>query len=164
MANPMHNRDKTHCPRGHPYVEDNIVWDKRENGRLGRKCAECHRQLQREHQARWRAKRKADPEWRALQVRRAMAYAAAQPQRERAHQLVAGAIKKGTLVRAEACERCGKRPTLPDRIEASHDSYDKPLEVEWLCRRCHAAKDRKLWPVKQASVLISGTGLAESTR
>ncbi len=32
---------KTHCPQGHEYVEDNILWDKRSDGRKGRKCKTC---------------------------------------------------------------------------------------------------------------------------
>ena len=33
-----HNRDKTECPKGHPYLEPNILWDE---GR--RRCRECER-------------------------------------------------------------------------------------------------------------------------
>jgi hypothetical protein len=60
-------------------------------------------------------------------------------EKTRAHSRVARAIKKGTLVRPDTCERCGEEC----RPEASHDDYSKPLEVEWLCRLCHARKDNR---------------------
>lgn len=59
------------------------------------------------------------------------------PERSRARNKVARAIKRGDLIRPDACGRCGK----PCKPEASHDDYDRPLDVEWLCRLCHRAKD-----------------------
>lgn len=57
----------------------------------------------------------------------------------RAHLAVARAIRAGRLVRPEICGRCGEAR----KIEASHDDYSRPLDVEWLCRQCHALKDRR---------------------
>lgn len=51
----------------------------------------------------------------------------------RAHAAVARALKSGVLVRPDRCEDC-ETPCKPD---AHHDDYDRPLEVRWLCRRCH---------------------------
>ena len=42
------------------------------------------------------------------------------------------AIRKGTLVR-QPCEICDSDVD----IAAHHDDYSKPLEVRWLCRKCH---------------------------
>ena len=39
--------------------------------------------------------------------------------------------RRGKLV-PQACERCGD----PDTVK-HHDDYGKPLQVRWLCRRCH---------------------------
>lgn len=50
------------------------------------------------------------------------------------HQKVHRAVEKGTLIRAEHCEKCG----LISKTEGHHEDYSKPLEVKWLCRRCHA--------------------------
>ena len=58
------------------------------------------------------------------------------PDAVRAHNAVARALRKGTLVR-QPC-RCGN-----PRSEAHHPDYSKPLEVEWLCRRCHAEDHRR---------------------
>jgi hypothetical protein len=51
----------------------------------------------------------------------------------RANAAVQRAIQKGILERRAACENCG----AADNIQAHHENYDKPLEVEWLCVPCH---------------------------
>jgi hypothetical protein len=61
--------------------------------------------------------------------------------REFARIMLASAIRNGQLVRPESCERCGAQPGL-DRLGRSlihghHRDYNKPLEVEWICVRCH---------------------------
>lgn len=56
----------------------------------------------------------------------------------KAHSAVRNAIRRGDLVRPDTCSRCG----IVGKIEASHDDYARPLDVEWLCRRCHAHKDQ----------------------
>lgn len=48
-----------------------------------------------------------------------------------AHNAVARAIKKGTLLR-KPCIKCNSEKTV-----AHHEDYDKPLEVTWLCQPCH---------------------------
>ena len=63
----------------------------------------------------------------------------------RAHVAVQRAIKRGTLVKPDTCERCGNK----EQITAAHDSYDRPLDVRWLCRSCHTKEDRarpKIYP------------------
>lgn len=55
-----------------------------------------------------------------------------------AHYLVFMAIKEGVLTRPSTCAKCGRGK----RIEAHHENYYKPLDVIWLCNRCH----RKLHP------------------
>lgn len=53
------------------------------------------------------------------------------PNKYRAHGIVAYAIKQGNLY-PEPCEICGKKKT-----EAHHDDYSKPLNVRWLCSKHH---------------------------
>jgi hypothetical protein len=49
----------------------------------------------------------------------------------RAHDLVARAIRAGTLKKGR-CTVCGSL-----RSEAHHPRYDQPLLVEWMCRKHH---------------------------
>jgi hypothetical protein len=60
----------------------------------------------------------------------------------RAHGIVSHAIRSGRLKRPEICSACPTR----GKIEAHHEDYSKPLEVTWLCKKCHSktwTKDRK---------------------
>lgn len=43
------------------------------------------------------------------------------------------AIYHGIVIRGDKCEDCGS--TL--NIQCHHFDYSKPLEVVWLCRKCH---------------------------
>jgi hypothetical protein len=47
-----------------------------------------------------------------------------------AHIIVGNALRHGKLIR-QPCA-CGN-----PKSEAHHEDYSKPLEVVWLCRRCH---------------------------
>jgi transposase-like protein len=54
--------------------------------------------------------------------------------------IVERAIKKGLIERPQICQECSttcapvnNRP----QIEAHHDDYNHPLNVRWLCRKCH---------------------------
>lgn len=55
-----------------------------------------------------------------------------QRKKERAHSLVTEALKDGRLVR-QPCQECGRVDSI-----AHHPDYDKPLEVQWVCRPHHA--------------------------
>ena len=52
---------------------------------------------------------------------------------------VFSAVESGRLVPADRCEKCGSA----SEIEAHHPDYDRPLEVKWLCVKCHRAEHRK---------------------
>ena len=62
------------------------------------------------------------------------------PERNRARRAVSSAIKRGMLTRPKHCNDCG----LESYCEAHHESYDKPLNVMWLCRKCHEQRDAQL--------------------
>ena len=58
-----------------------------------------------------------------------------------AHLAVQRAVRNNKL-EPQPCEVCGKTKT-----EAHHDDYDKPLEIRWLCHKCHMvyhAKERRI--------------------
>jgi hypothetical protein len=50
------------------------------------------------------------------------------------------ALRIGALVRPESCDHCGTASRLADGrtgIQAHHSDYNRPLDVLWLCQRCH---------------------------
>jgi ribosomal protein L37E len=53
------------------------------------------------------------------------------PRQTRARTLIHAAIRRGDVAR-RPCEVCGTEPA-----QAHHHDYDKPLDVQWLCRRHH---------------------------
>jgi hypothetical protein len=46
------------------------------------------------------------------------------------------AVRSGKLTRPTSCPKCGRSDS---RIEGHHADYERPLDVEWLCFRCHRA-------------------------
>ena len=54
--------------------------------------------------------------------------------------LLEQAIEDGKIERKYACEKCGANVVFADGrtgIQAHHCDYNKPLEVMWLCQKCH---------------------------
>ena len=77
----------------------------------------------------------------------------------RVHRAVKRAIKKGILIPRTDCELCGQVPNTQQGrkgIEAHHSDYNKPLEVLWLCQKCHHHwhKENQAIPFKE--VISSG--------
>lgn len=57
------------------------------------------------------------------------------PKKAKAHWVISQALYKGVTKREEKCCICGGKSEV-----AHHNDYDKPLEVEWLCQKCHMRK------------------------
>ncbi len=55
------------------------------------------------------------------------------PRKKKAHQLLNDAVRTGKIIKPGRCCRCKKRR----KVEAHHEDYSKPYDVEWLCRECH---------------------------
>lgn len=55
---------------------------------------------------------------------------------EKARMLLNLAVEKGKITRPDTCSKCNKKGL----IHAHHNDYEKPLEVEWLCHKCHFIK------------------------
>lgn len=57
-----------------------------------------------------------------------------------AQNMVETALSQGILERPEVCDSCSSSGTFKDgrsTIQAHHCDYNKPLEVMWLCQKCH---------------------------
>lgn len=58
------------------------------------------------------------------------------PEKRKAHTIVSNALRDKRLFKSP-CRDCGEV-----KSEAHHDDYSKPLDVIWLCRKCHAKLHR----------------------
>ena len=78
-----------------------------------RNCRECHAESMRRTRPKYKD---LSPEAKAKDISRSIA------------QVYKG---RGKLVK-KPCELCGD-----DSAEMHHEDYNKPIEVNWLCRACH---------------------------
>ena len=58
------------------------------------------------------------------------------PIERKARQALAEAVRHGIIVKPNSCEDCRQEFQIR-QIHGHHESYDKPLDVIWLCHRCH---------------------------
>lgn len=59
---------------------------------------------------------------------------------KKAHRTLERALLSGKIEKPERCEKCGKKAVFKDGrsgIQAHHSDYKKPLDVKWLCQKCH---------------------------
>jgi hypothetical protein len=52
------------------------------------------------------------------------------------------ALRNRSLVKPAHCQARGC--TRQHRLEAHHEDYERPFEVEWFCPRCHPGRGRGL--------------------
>lgn len=76
---------------------------------------------------------KRTPEYRAMRAQRYADYRRLNPEKYKAKAIANNALQAGKLKRKTKCEECGKKT----RLEKHHPDYSKPLEVVWLCKKCH---------------------------
>lgn len=59
----------------------------------------------------------------------------------KAHKIVDNAIRYGYITNPHICSNCGAEDTYHKNgasdIQAHHDDYNFPLQVRWLCQKCH---------------------------
>ena len=59
-------------------------------------------------------------------------------------------LKKHKIVNPETCSVCYQSPKDKrgiSTVHGHHDDYNKPLEVRWLCRKCHFEWHRHNMPI-----------------
>ena len=76
-------------------------------------------------------RRAKTPERRAKAREVTRRWRAENPLRNKAHTAVAHALRNGTLAK-EPCLFCGEA-----EVHAHHRDYERPLDVTWLCPKCH---------------------------
>lgn len=50
---------------------------------------------------------------------------------------VRAAVQRGILIKPDHCQRCGVRKQKRNLAGHHHNGYGNPLDVVWLCQRCH---------------------------
>jgi len=60
------------------------------------------------------------------------------PHKKKAHLYVELAIFYGHLIRPDCCSKCG----IGCKPQGHHHDYDLPLDVTWLCTKCHGLEHR----------------------
>lgn len=72
------------------------------------------------------------------------------PEKSAARSKVGYALKTGALNRPTQCQKCN----LPCKPHAHHHrGYDRPLDVAWLCSRCHAEAHHPLTNAESQTAL-----------
>lgn len=56
------------------------------------------------------------------------------PVKYKARTALNNAIRDGRVMKLDYCENCGQ---TEKRVLGHHNDYSKPLEVTWLCDKCH---------------------------
>lgn len=112
------------------------------DGKLG-KCKECTKKdvhdryvLTRKERSLYEAKRYKDPRRRAYVNEQLRLLRIRYPEKAKAWAAVARAVRSGKLIRG-ACVHCG----ATKRIQGHHDDYYKPLDVRWVCFKCHRERE-----------------------
>lgn len=59
--------------------------------------------------------------------------------KRKAYNKVYYALKAGKLIKPAQCEICKST----ENIQAHHKDYSKPLEVDWVCQKCHVELDNQ---------------------
>lgn len=108
------------------------------DGRLG-KCKECTKtdvrqnyDARREQYSAYDQRRNRTPQRKADRMRHRKEDVKRSPEKNRARRAVLRAVKSGKLVR-QPCIHCG----ATENVEGHHHDYSKPLDVRWVCFRCH---------------------------
>lgn len=144
------------------------------------RCKECHKRMVREnrsekfeqYQSYEKMRYKRDPHRAAANKEYAQTEAgkashasavkrrnALSPDKRAANVIVGNAVRDGRLHKPAECSRCGKIPRRRD-LHAHHHDYGLPLEVEWICAKCHGIEHYGIAPQPQKSNRIRGFHVA----
>ena len=101
------------------------------------RCKDCHkaamkvRALTNPRVQEYDRERAKSPELKARARQVTIRWRTEHPDAYKAHVAVGNAVRDGKL-KKKPCAICGT-----DKVHAHHQDYAKPLDVKWLCAKCH---------------------------
>lgn len=130
------------------YSRDYTREHREERLKYSKEYYHSHKEQAREYKRKWEEKnrgwknecaRKWSREHKEQLLEKQRKYRKKNPEKCRAQSLVNSYVARGKIIRPMQCEVCGKI----GRTDAHHEDYTKPLDVIWVCRKCHAMLDKK---------------------
>lgn len=104
------------------------------------KCIECtkedakaHRIANPEHYKEYESKRGGGEKRKRLNSTHVKKWREGNPEKYRAQNAVNNAVRDKKITKPTECQICGKAY----RLIAHHRDYSKPLDVLWICQKCH---------------------------
>ncbi len=82
----------------------------------------------------WRLKNKDRN--RASQRKRSDQWNKNNPDKRKSSLQLQGAVRSGKILKPDSCSECGKK-AAGHGLQGHHEDHAKPLEVIWLCAKCH---------------------------
>jgi hypothetical protein len=125
----------THCKRGHEFSPENthLKKDKKSLTGFARECRICKKG--------WYLRTRNTSSFKKRMRDASQRYREKFAEKHRIRARVNDAIRYGKMTKPSSCSNCG---TKKARIEGHHEDYSKPLEVIWLCKKCHYEADKAL--------------------
>ena len=111
-------------------------WNNKKMGWRSHTCLDCYNQQQRDKRERYperykEARKRYYKKNRQIILDKIASYREQNSIKRYAQKIVEYAVKRGDI-KKKTCEICGGKET-----EAHHDDYSKPLNIKWVCRKCH---------------------------
>jgi ribosomal protein S27AE len=126
------------CREEKPLDTDHFYANAGCRGGYQQRCIQCSRKAASQRQrdkkleiAAYDRERNKDPGRKAARAEAQRRMRVKHPEKYKARMKVNNALRAGKLVR-QPCAACGH-----PKAQAHHHDYTKPLDVRWLCFRCH---------------------------
>lgn len=113
--------------------EDVFIYSRNRTGVISYyHCRKCNSERVHRYQSTKKGKKKAKETFLRMTVK--------YPDKYKARQAVSYALKSGKIIKPNKCENCLEIKI----VEGHHFDYGKPLDVIWMCRKCHSLSHRLL--------------------
>ena len=104
-------------------------------------CRACKRPLKNAARDRWNKRNPDRVRKQAREYQKKYRLRPGVQKKNKARRALSYAVERGYVER-QPCEVCGAT-----KVHGHHDSYDRPLDVRWLCQKHHAAIHEHTRPV-----------------